>query len=219
MDTRQTEATVNASVSLDAGKTLKVAAEENKTWIRLLNQNLEARKWFQLKQLHEHHPSLLLPNVPRYHIPIGYVVIPFRTIRESVLSEKPIRYERPLRGAARGTIKIDMEYRPKFWDAQHRKEIVRCETPRGNELEWKDPAAALKFPVPSKPPEDLLEVSRAATLREKYKKRLSTATSLTDCLHFSRKVQQFLSDDTKVVEPKILVSREVQAFLEGAKLI
>lgn len=198
----------------------KGSAEEEKVANRLMQFDLKERRWAQLKQLHASTPDLILPNVPRNHIPVGYVVIPFRTLREAVYSEQAVRYDRPLRGAARGSIKIDLEYRPKFWGYAPRREDVKLSTPRGTELAW-DARKITDAPVTDahlhriKIPEHL----QVHTTLDKYKglrKKMPIARNLSDCLAFSRQVSAYLDDDNIKAEPMMKMTPEVKRYVDGA---
>lgn len=76
-------------------------------------------------------PSLPVPNL---HIPLGVILVHFRSLREAVIGVKPVSINQPLRGCPGASLKIEIDFRPRMW---------RC-----NDLDQVDPNEVARFGTP-----------------------------------------------------------------------
>jgi len=83
---------------------------------------LEERRWNEVANLR----ALLKrsgcdidePLVPRSHLPLGCVVVRFRHLRTAVWSAEPVEIDRTLRLSCRGTLRLEIDFRPRFFIAE-----------------------------------------------------------------------------------------------------
>eukprot|EP00746_Dinoflagellata_sp_MGD_P157556 gnl/MRDRNA2_/MRDRNA2_86241_c0_seq2.p1 gnl/MRDRNA2_/MRDRNA2_86241_c0~~gnl/MRDRNA2_/MRDRNA2_86241_c0_seq2.p1 ORF type:complete len:1062 (+),score=182.69 gnl/MRDRNA2_/MRDRNA2_86241_c0_seq2:204-3389(+) len=100
------------------------------------------RRWDCLRVIHQtlrnHGVNVPALPVPSLHIPLGVVLIRFRSLREAVLSAKgPVRVTQPLRGCPGADLRMDIDFRPRMWrvDEVDPQEMVRFNTPRNEKEE------------------------------------------------------------------------------------
>lgn len=80
------------------------------------------------------------PLVPRTHLPIGCLLVRFRELRSSVWNDEPVVVDRKLRLACRGRLRIEIDFRPKYFVASKKtglsgEEEFQPRTPRQEDLE------------------------------------------------------------------------------------
>lgn len=68
------------------------------------------------------------PLVPKSHLPLGCVVARFRQLRTAVWSADPVEIQRTLRLNSRGSLRIQVDFRPRYFAA-------RCRMPQHSEEE------------------------------------------------------------------------------------
>lgn len=96
----------------------------------LLTNDPLARCWKNLSILHESYDELPFPHVPKHHAPIGFYVVPFRVLRKAIWSKDVISLNKRMRGTQDGNLRMDIEFRPKFWYKEQVKVAPRINTPR-----------------------------------------------------------------------------------------
>lgn len=135
-------------------KELKEAVQDAQT--RALWSNVEARKWMELEMLQEKLPEVPLPPVPRHHMPLGFLVIPFRIIREAMSTGGVVSLrDRLMRGAVRGRVNIDLEFRPQMWRVHRPKPEQMMDPPDETALqdyELPKPLPPPRVPLVKPPP-------------------------------------------------------------------
>merc|ERR1740138_2010204 len=58
------------------------------------------------------------PLVPRSHMPLGCVVVRFRHLRSAVWGIEPTEIYRTLRLGCRGNLRLEIDFRPRFFRAK-----------------------------------------------------------------------------------------------------
>jgi len=90
------------------------------------------------------------PLIPRTHMPLGCVVARFRHLRAAVWGTEPTTMDRMLRMNCKGSLCIEMDFRPQFFLAKDPLKGLRDEedfeprTPRADDLEQTAATAALE---------------------------------------------------------------------------
>jgi ankyrin repeat protein len=145
--------------------------------IEVTNCRQQVRKGLKLK--------IQWPPVPSNHIPLGFVLLTFRSLREATMdSSNPFTYTRHLRGSERGVIKFELDFRPKLFHIidparQLVEEQDNVRTPRkqdvlefdeGPLVDFNKPLPAPKQPVKLKLPEPVKldkNASRAVKIQQR----------------------------------------------------
>eukprot|EP00397_Hematodinium_sp_SG-2012_P004883 GEMP01004898.1.p1 GENE.GEMP01004898.1~~GEMP01004898.1.p1 ORF type:complete len:1107 (+),score=275.15 GEMP01004898.1:558-3878(+) len=168
---------------------------------RFLWDNVGRRKWGELETLQRHLRGVLLPPVPRHHIPLGFMVVSARVLRDSVTQAHVIHLkDRLLRGAIKGKLNVDIEFRPSLW------RII------------KEPYE----PPPVCPVESLVEVDFVPTTSLKRSIVLKNAVkprSLRELLVFAKECAEYKHDPEGMPEPKLNVTDDVLRELRAVKLM
>lgn len=83
--------------------------------------SLEERRWNEVtnlrRRLEKSGMEMPEPLVPRAHLPIGCVVVRFRRLRSAVWGTEPVLVERSLRICSRGRLKVEVDFRPRYFIA------------------------------------------------------------------------------------------------------
>jgi len=81
---------------------------------------LEERRWNEVQNLRalleRSGCDIADPLVPRTHLPLGCVVVRFRQLREAVWGVEPVEISRTLRLNCRGNLRIEIDFRPQFFE-------------------------------------------------------------------------------------------------------
>mmetsp|Transcript_55117 Transcript_55117/g.98364 ORF Transcript_55117/g.98364 Transcript_55117/m.98364 type:complete len:1247 (-) Transcript_55117:167-3907(-) len=110
------------------------------------------RRWNEVRNLREVLAAsgcdVPEPLVPRTHLPLGCVVIRYRHLRAAVWGNEPVTVVRTLRLSCRGSLRVQIDFRPKFFEckeeerakmlSQEEEDEIYGLLPVGEEDEWKE---------------------------------------------------------------------------------
>jgi len=91
------------------------------------------RRWNEVRNLREVLAAsgcdVPEPLVPRTHLPLGCVVIRYRHLRAAVWGNEPVTVVRTLRLSCRGSLRVQIDFRPKFFECaeQERAKLLSQE--------------------------------------------------------------------------------------------
>jgi len=95
---------------------LKYSAAENKD---PGGMHLTDRRWNEVQNLRailqRSGCDVPEPLVPRSHVPLGCVVVRYRYLRAAVWGSEPVTVVRTLRLSCRGSLRVQIDFRPKFF--------------------------------------------------------------------------------------------------------
>jgi hypothetical protein len=149
--------------------------------IEIMNCRQEVRKGLAL--------NIQWPPIPASHIPLGFVLLTFRSLREPAMDPSHVfTYTRHLRGSDRGTIKFELDFRPKLFQVYEPARLIAEEqdkvlTPRkqdvlefdeGPIVDFDKPMSVPKLPTKFKLPEPV-KLDNNAGRAEKIKQRKALA--------------------------------------------
>lgn len=93
--------------------------------------------------------DIMEPLIPRTHMPLGCIVARFRHLRGSIWGVEPVVMDRKLRLNAKGSMHIELDFRPRYFNAvdplakQRQEDEFQPRTPRADDLEETAETAAL----------------------------------------------------------------------------
>lgn len=83
---------------------------------------LTERRWNEVSNLREvlvrSGCDVPEPLVPRTHLPLGCVVVRYRHLRAAVWGSEPVTVVRTLRLSCRGSLRVQIDFRPKFFECK-----------------------------------------------------------------------------------------------------
>jgi len=126
-------------------KRLLGTEEETKKPFKGIERSLVERRWLEVENLQKvlKKTGLDLPDPlsPRTHLPLGCVIVRFRHLRGAVWGTEPVVIDRALRLGCRGSLTLEVDFRPRFFvafDPQKylgAEELEEIQTPRYNETD------------------------------------------------------------------------------------
>ncbi|CAJ1353959.1 unnamed protein product [Effrenium voratum] len=83
---------------------------------------LTERRWNEVSNLREvlarSGCDVPEPLVPRTHLPLGCVVVRYRHLRQAVWGSEPVTVVRTLRLSCRGSLRVQIDFRPRFFECK-----------------------------------------------------------------------------------------------------
>ncbi|CAK0828531.1 unnamed protein product [Prorocentrum cordatum] len=96
---------------------LKTATESERDFLPL-----EQRRWLEVNNLRallqRSGCNVAPPLAPKCHLPLGCVVVRYRHLRQAVWGVEPVEINRTLRLNCRGSLKLEVDFRPKFFECK-----------------------------------------------------------------------------------------------------
>lgn len=101
------------------------------------NVPFEERRWTEAANLRHMLGKLRCeiqePLVPRSHLPLGAVIVRFRHLRAAVWGTEPVEVNRTLRLNCRGSLRVEIDFRPRFFMAQEEPGSVQLDAAAAKE--------------------------------------------------------------------------------------
>lgn len=100
--------------------------------------SLGDRRWMEVTNLRE----ILLrsgcdlpePLAPRTHFPLGCVVVRYRHLRAAVWGSEPVTVVRTLRLSCRGSLRVQIDFRPKFFECKEEERAKQLSPEEEDEI-------------------------------------------------------------------------------------
>ncbi|CAL1127578.1 unnamed protein product [Cladocopium goreaui] len=156
---------------------------------------LTERRWNEVSNLREvlarSGCDVPEPLVPRTHLPLGCVVVRYRHLRQAVWGSEPVTVVRTLRLSCRGSLRVQIDFRPKFFECKEEERAKMLSPEEEDEL----------YRVTAGTEED--EKREALMFQEQLEKKRADAERLSiDIMGKMKARQQILSADEALERAK-----------------